>query len=72
MQAAQIFGDIDILMFQHGVTSTGYADPDRWLNASRRTGAHVRLVGVDPRKAPHDVGSLVDRRSTWRRWIRVV
>jgi hypothetical protein len=58
LQSAPPFDDIDILMFQHGVTSTGYAAAERWLHAGRRTGANTRLIAVDPRKAPHDVGSL--------------
>lgn len=58
LQSGPSFADIDVLMFQHGVTSMGYADADRWLSTARRTGARARLVAVDPRKAPHDIGSL--------------
>jgi hypothetical protein len=58
LQSTPAFSDIDILMFQHGVASTGYAAAGRWLDAARRTGATTRLLAVDPRKAPHDIGSL--------------
>ncbi len=58
LDAAEAYRWIDILLFQHGVRSTGIATPAEWLDAARDTGAEARLPGQDPRRFPHDIGSL--------------
>jgi hypothetical protein len=40
------------------VDSAGVATPDDLIGAVRRSGATPRLIAVDQRKAPHDIGAL--------------
>ena len=58
LQAVEPYRHVDVLLFQHGVASTGIATPPQWLAVARRHGAHARLLAVDPRRFPHDIASL--------------
>ena len=52
------YRNVDVMAFQHGVRSIGYAEPQQWMATIARHGAVPRLVGVEPRRAPHDIASL--------------
>jgi hypothetical protein len=58
LAAADPYRSVDVLLFQHGVRSAGIAAPQEWVAAIRRHGAIPRLVGLDPRRFPHDIGAL--------------
>ena len=47
-----------MLLFQHGVRSAGIVSQQEWVATVRRHGAQPRLVGLDPRRFPHDIGAL--------------
>jgi hypothetical protein len=49
---------VDVMMFQHGAHSPGVATPDDFLRVITRHGAEPNLIAVDPRRSPHDIGSL--------------
>lgn len=49
---------VDVILFQHGVASPGIARPEEWLSAAAETGADAHLLGVDPRRFPHDIASV--------------
>ena len=46
------------LAVQHGVRSAGIATPDDWLRVARRHAPRARMVGLDPRRFPHDIATL--------------
>lgn len=48
----------DLLVFQHGADSPGSVTPRELASVLRRHGTVPRLIAVDPRKSPHDIGSL--------------
>lgn len=48
----------DLLVFQHGADSPGSVTPRDLATVLRRHGVTPRLIAVDPRKSPHDIGSL--------------
>ncbi|WP_232665633.1 hypothetical protein [Pseudonocardia sp. TRM90224] len=52
------YRQVDILQFQHGVRSAGIATPEQWAGVARRHGAQPRLVGLDPRRFPHDIATI--------------
>jgi hypothetical protein len=58
LAAADPYRHVDVLLFQHGVRSAGIASPQEWVATVRRHGAQPRLVGLDPRRSPHDIGAL--------------
>jgi hypothetical protein len=58
LRAVEPYRTIDILLFQHGVWSSGIATPQEWLHTARGTGADARLLAHDPRRFPHDIASL--------------
>lgn len=58
LAASRPYREVQVLLFQHGVRSDGIAYPDQWLSRIEAHGAHARLLGVDPRRFPHDIGSL--------------
>jgi hypothetical protein len=58
LAAADPYRHVDVLLFQHGVRSAGIASPPEWVAAVRRHGAQPRLVGLDPRRFPHDIGAM--------------
>ena len=58
LAAARPYRAVDILLFQHGVDSTGIARPREWLDVARRHGARARLVALDPSRFPHDIATL--------------
>lgn len=58
LQTSAPYRAVDILLFQHGVPSTGIAHPDQWLAVARRHTASARLLALDPQRFPHDIASL--------------
>jgi hypothetical protein len=52
------YSRMDLLMFQHGVDSPGRATPEQFREVARRHGLEFRLLAVDPKKNPHDIGSM--------------
>ncbi len=58
LSRAQPYRNVGVMLFEHGVDSAGIARPQEWLAAARRHGARAHLVGVDPRRFPHDIGAL--------------
>ena len=58
LEQSEPYTDIDILQFQHGVYSAGIATPDDWLRVARRHAPRARMVGLDPRRFPHDIATL--------------
>ena len=56
--AAAPYEQADLLVFQHGARSPGLATPRDMATVLRRHGVIPRLIAVDPRKSPHDIGSL--------------
>lgn len=58
LAASPPYRHVDVLLFQHGVRSSGVASPADWLDVITRSGARGRLLGLDPRRFPHDIASL--------------
>jgi hypothetical protein len=58
LAASDPYRTVDILLFQHGVHSSGIAEPEQWEATVRRHGGQSRLVGLDPARFPHDIASL--------------
>lgn len=58
LAAAEPYEQADLLVFQHGAQSPGLAAPRDFASVLRKHGAEPRLIAVDPRKSPHDIGSL--------------
>ncbi len=58
LERSRPYREVYLLMFQHGADSPGVASPDDLVDAVRRSGATPRLIAVDPRRSPHDIGSL--------------
>jgi hypothetical protein len=58
LAAGPRYRHVDVLLFQHGVTSEGIATPDDWARVVHRYGATVGFPGLDRRRFPHDVASL--------------
>ena len=58
LEASERYRAVDVLVFQHGVRSHGIATARQWLAVADRYADSARLVAVDPRRSPHDVGSL--------------
>lgn len=52
------YATVEVMLFQHGAHSPGVVMPDAAASLIRRHGARPRLVAVDPRRSPHDIGSL--------------
>ncbi|HEY9290480.1 MAG TPA: hypothetical protein VIP98_04290 [Microlunatus sp.] len=52
------FRTVLVLAFQHGVKSPGMATADDFAEVIRRHGAEPRMLAVDPKRWPHDIGSL--------------
>jgi hypothetical protein len=52
------YREVHLLMFQHGADSPGRAGVAVWRRVIESHGAHLRLVALDERKDPHDIGSL--------------
>jgi hypothetical protein len=57
-EAGEPYRAVDVLLFQHGVDSSGIATPDQWLDVVRRSGARGRLLALDARRFPHDIATL--------------
>jgi len=55
---AEPYRSVDVLLFQHGAQSPRIMTPEAVTAVVRRHGATPRLVAVDPRRSPHDIGSL--------------
>jgi hypothetical protein len=58
LEDAVPYRDVDLMLFQHGVPSAGIADPDQWLRVASARGARARLLGLDPRRFPHDIATI--------------
>lgn len=58
LDEAPPYRHIDIMLFQHGIASAGIAEPDSWLRVAEAHGAHARLLGLDPRRFPHDIATI--------------
>jgi len=58
LAAAEPYRRVEVLLFQHGVRSAGIVSPQEWVAAARRHGGQPRLLGLDPRRFPHDIGAL--------------
>ncbi len=58
LASSRPYAVVNILLFQHGVNSAGIAAPEEWERVVRRHGATPRLIGLDPRRFPHDIASL--------------
>jgi hypothetical protein len=58
LSAADQYRRVRLLVFQHGADSPGRATVEDWRATVRRHGARLDLIAVDPRKDPHDIGSL--------------
>jgi hypothetical protein len=56
-QAGQ-YEDILVLLYPHGVESASVAGPERWRSLERLSGRSLRLIGVNEKEFPHDLGSL--------------
>jgi hypothetical protein len=52
------YDQVDVLMFQHGANSPGWAAPDEWKRVVGSAGATVRMLALREEAAPHDIGSL--------------
>lgn len=52
------YRSVGLMLFQHGVSSPGIAEPQQWQQVIRRHGATSHFVGLDPGRFPHDIGSL--------------
>jgi hypothetical protein len=55
---AEPYRDVNVFLFEHGVDSPGTATPDEFAAVVRRHGAAVHFDGLDPRRFPHDIGTL--------------
>lgn len=62
------YREVAVLIFQHGARSPGYAAPEAWRRVVERHGAEFRLVAVDERRSPHDIGSLGRYGPELQRW----
>jgi len=58
LAAVEPYRHVHVLLFQHGVRSAGIASPQEWVATVRRHGARPHLLGLDPRRFPHDIGTL--------------
>jgi hypothetical protein len=58
LTSAEPYEDVHVFLFEHGVRSPGIATAEDFAAVVRRHGARPHLDGLDPRKFPHDIGTL--------------
>lgn len=58
LSASAPYRVVDVMLFQHGVESPGRMTPRDAVDLVRSHGAIPRLMAVDPRRSPYDIGSL--------------
>lgn len=58
LAAADPYRHVDVLLFQHGVRSPGSRRRRSGWRRCPGTARSPRLVGLDPRRFPHDIGAL--------------
>jgi hypothetical protein len=58
LSVTEPYEQADLLVFQHGAQSPGVVSPREFGSVLHRHGVVPRLIAVDPRKSPHDIGSL--------------
>jgi hypothetical protein len=55
---AEPYRDVNVFLFEHGAESAGIAKPVDFAHVIRRHGATAHFDGLDPRRFPHDIGTL--------------
>jgi len=58
---------IDVVLFNHGVKSTGLAGIDRWRQLTKMGDERGQLIGVHPHRYPSDFSSLARTANALRR-----
>jgi diadenosine tetraphosphatase ApaH/serine/threonine PP2A family protein phosphatase len=58
LDKAEPYRDVNVFLFEHGTRSPGIATPDDFQAVVRKHGATVYFDGLDPRRFPHDIGTL--------------
>ena len=58
LAATEPYRVVDLMLFQHGVDSPGVMTPREAVDVVRAHGAFPRLLALDPRRSPMDLGSL--------------
>ena len=49
------YREAHLMLFQHGVNSTGIARPEQWAHVLREHDIQVNFLGLNPRRFPHDI-----------------
>jgi hypothetical protein len=65
------FEDISLVLMSNGVTSIGLASPARWRAVLARAGSEGRFLGLNARKYPADIASLLQAYIDLKRSIPV-
>jgi hypothetical protein len=55
---AEPYSDVNVFLFQHGIDSPGIAAPEEFAEVIRRHHARAHFEGLDPKRFPHDIGTL--------------
>jgi hypothetical protein len=58
LDLAEPYRDVNVFLFEHGAESPGIATPGDFQKVVRRHGAAAHFDGLDPRRFPHDIGTL--------------
>ena len=58
LRHAEAYREVDVLIFQHGAESPGYARPEDFERAVRESGATPRMLAFRPDKSPRDIGAM--------------
>ncbi len=58
LDIAKPFSDANVFLFEHGANSPGIATPQEFEWLIRRHGARAHFEGLDPKRFPHDIGTL--------------
>jgi hypothetical protein len=58
LEHAEPYSDVHVFLFQHGTNSPRIARPAEFAEVINRHGARAHFDGLDPRRFPHDIGTL--------------